>query len=59
MNNIIYLDAAASALKPESVIQAELIFYRTTMQTQGGGFVHGPVMWTIWLQMRVRALHGL
>ena len=37
MNNIIYLDAAASALKPESVITAETEFLRDSYANSGRG----------------------
>ena len=37
MNNIIYLDAAASALKPESVIKAETEFLRDSYANAGRG----------------------
>lgn len=37
MNNIIYLDAAASALKPESVIKAETDFLRDSYANAGRG----------------------
>lgn len=37
MNKIIYLDAAASALKPDSVINAELDFLRTSYANAGRG----------------------
>ena len=37
MNKIIYLDAAASALKPESVIRAEMDFLRESYANAGRG----------------------
>lgn len=37
MNNIIYLDAAASSLKPDSVIEAELNFLRNNYANAGRG----------------------
>ncbi len=37
MNNIIYLDAAASALKPESVIKAEMNFLQNSYANAGRG----------------------
>ena len=37
MNKIIYLDAAASALKPESVIRAEMDFLQNTYANAGRG----------------------